>query len=330
MKVLGIESSCDETAAALVEDGRTVLSSVVASQDKIHAPYGGVVPELASRAHVEVISRLVKKALDDAGTSLDDVFGIAVTRGPGLVGSLLVGLQFAKAMAYALGKPLVGVNHLAGHLCAIQLEREVEYPFLGVVASGGHTSMFLVEGAESFKPLGQTRDDAVGEAFDKVAKLLGLGYPGGALIEKLAKEGDRKAYKFPKAFTGKGSLDFSFSGIKTAVARTVAEEKEYSINDICASFQEAALGAVADKCIKAARKEKLKTIVISGGVASNSRLREMLTERAEEYDITALFPSPSLCTDNAAMIAAAGTPALKRGENHPLDMNALPSWRLGE
>lgn len=330
MRVLGIESSCDETAAAVVEDGRRVLSSVVASQDNVHAPYGGVVPELASRAHVEMISKVVRKALEDAETSLDDIFGIAVTRGPGLVGSLLVGLQFSKAIAYAKRKPIVGVNHLAGHLCAIHLEMELDYPFLGVVASGGHTSMFIVEGTVKFKLVGQTRDDAVGEAFDKVAKLLGLGYPGGAMIEKLAKEGNRKAYKFPKAFTGKDSLDFSFSGIKTAVARTVMEKKVFSIKDICASFQDAALGAVVDKCIKAARKEKLKTIVVSGGVASNSRLREMITKKSQEYDIRALFPSQKLCTDNAAMIAVAGKPLLERGENHPLDMNALPSWRLGE
>jgi len=327
--VLGIESSCDETAAAVVEDGRSVLSSVVSSQVDIHRPYGGVVPELASRAHIENIAPVVNMALDEAGISKNDIGGIAVTRGPGLVGCLLVGIGFGRALGYSLSKPVVGVHHLAGHLCAVQLEREVSFPFMGLVASGGHTSIFRVEGLESFKLIGKTRDDAAGEAFDKVAKLLGLGYPGGAVIEKLAKDGDPKAFKFPRAFTGKDDFDFSFSGLKSAVARAVMDEDEIKVEDVAASFQEACLGAIVAKSVKAARREKLERIVISGGVAANSRLREMMKGKGAEYDIEVACPSVSLCADNAAMIAAAGAPSLKRGESDGLDLDAIASWPIG-
>ncbi len=329
MLVLGIESSCDETAAAVVQDGRRILSNVVSSQVDIHRPYGGVVPELAGRAHIENIVPVVNMALDDAGIALEGLDGIAVTCGPGLVACLLVGIGFARSLGYFSSKPVVDVHHLAGHLCAVQLEREVGFPFLGLVASGGHTSLLRVEGIETFKLIGKTRDDAAGEAFDKVAKLLGLGYPGGAVIEKLAHEGDAKAFKFPRAFTGKDDFDFSFSGLKSAVARAVADEVEYQVADVAASFQEACIGAIVAKAVKAARREKLDNIVMSGGVASNGRLRELMKEKAGEYDIEVIHPTASLCTDNAAMIAAAGTPALARGENAPLDLDARASWPIG-
>ena len=329
MFVLGIESSCDETAAAVVEDGRRILSNVVSSQVDIHRPYGGVVPELASRAHIENIVPVVNIALADAGISLDEVDGIAVTQGPGLVGCLLVGIGFARSIGYVLSKPVIGVHHLAGHLNAVQLEREVTYPFLGLVASGGHTSIFRVEGPETFKLIGKTRDDAAGEAFDKVAKLLGLGYPGGVIIEKLARGGNPKYFKFPRAFTGKDDFDFSFSGLKTAVARAVAESRDCRVEDMAASFQEACLGAIVSKTVKATRHERLDRIVMSGGVSANGRLREMMKAKAAEYDIEVIHPAASLCTDNAAMIAAAGTPALSRNETTPLDLDAIASWPLG-
>lgn len=329
MLVLGIETSCDETAAAVVRDGRFVVSNVVSSQAELHGPYGGVVPELAGRAHIENIVPVVSLALEEAGLKLADVDGIAVTRGPGLVGALLVGMNFARNAGYALGKPVVGVHHLAGHLNAVHLERPVEFPFLGLVASGGHTSLFRVNGPEDFRLIGKTRDDAAGEAFDKVAKLLGLGYPGGMVIEKKAKAGSPKAFKFPRAFTGKDDFDFSFSGLKTAVARVVNKESGFRVEDVAASFQEACVGAVVAKTIKAARKHALERVVLSGGVAANARLRELMEKKAQEYGIRIFYPSVSLCTDNAAMIAAAGTPAIARGECAPLDMDAQASWSIG-
>ena len=329
MLVLGIESSCDETAAAVVEDGRRIRSNVVSSQVDLHRPYGGVVPEIASRAHIERIGPVVKAALEEAALELGDIDGIAVTRGPGLVGCLLVGIGFARSAGYVASKPVVGVHHLAGHLNAIMLEKEIPFPFIGLVASGGHTSLFRVEGPESFTLISRTRDDAAGEAFDKVAKLLGLGYPGGSIIEKLARDGNVKAFKFPRAFTGKDDLDFSFSGLKSAVSREVGNLSDYRVEDVAASFQHACLGAIVIKTVKAARREKLDRIVISGGVAANGMLREMMKERADQYDIEVLWPSVSLCTDNAAMIAAAGTPAIERGETSPLDLDAHASLKLG-
>ncbi len=329
MLVLGIESSCDETAAAVVKDGRFVVSNVVSSQVDIHKPYGGVVPELAGRAHIRNIVPVVGMALEEANVELADVDGIAVTVGPGLVGALLVGINFARNAGYVLGKPVAGVHHLAGHLNAIHLEQPVDFPFLGLVASGGHTSLFRVEGPEDFKLVGKTRDDAAGEAFDKVAKLLGLGYPGGAVIEKMAKDGDPKAFDFPRAFTGKDDFDFSFSGLKTAVARMVNKKKKFKVQDVAASFQEACVGAIVAKTVKAARKHRLERAVLSGGVAANSRLRNLMAEKAAKYDIEIFAPSVTLCADNAAMIAAAGTPALARGESAPLDLDAQASWSIG-
>lgn len=313
-----------------MEDGRRIVSNIVSSQIELHRPYGGVVPEIASRAHIEKIVPVVRAALDNAGISAKRLDGIAVTQGPGLVGCLLVGISYARAMAYALNNmPIVGVHHLAGHLCAVQLEHTVEFPFLGLVASGGHTSLFRVEGIEKFTLIGKTRDDAAGEAFDKVAKLLGLGYPGGAIIEKLSREGDPNSFKFPRAFTGKEDLDFSFSGLKTAVSRVVSAADNFRVEDVAASFQQACVGAIVSKTIKAALREKLCRIVISGGVAANSKLRETMREKAAQDGIGVFHPSLPLCADNAAMIAAAGTPALQRGERAALDLDAVASWRLG-
>ena len=330
MIILAIESSCDDTGAALIEDGNRILSNILSSQDEVHKHYGGVVPELASRRHLESIVPVLRGALDQAHISLDQVDGVAVTRGPGLVGSLLVGIMAAKAIAHAKDLPLVGVNHLMGHLLAIFLEQEVAFPFIGMVASGGHTSLYLVEGFTAFRLLGRTRDDAAGEAFDKVAKYLGLGYPGGVAIEQLAKRGDPAAISFPRAYIAKDSLDFSFSGIKTAVVNHVRSHPPSNdgIADIAASFQEAVVDVLVDKIIWAARQHKVDRAVVAGGVASNNRLRERLMKAGERLGIQANFPSPFLCRDNAAMIGVAGYHLLKRGRRDGLDMSPLSRWPL--
>jgi N6-L-threonylcarbamoyladenine synthase len=332
MIILAIESSCDDTGAALIKDGKMILSNILSSQDEVHKRYGGVVPELASRRHLENIVPVLRGALEEAHTSLDEIDGVAVTRGPGLVGSLLVGIMAAKAIAHAQSLPLVGVNHLMGHLLAIFVEQEVPFPFIGMVASGGHTSLYLAEGFTTFRPLGSTRDDAAGEAFDKVAKYLGLGYPGGMIIEQLARSGDSEAISFPRAYIAKDSLEFSFSGIKTAVVNYVRAHppSDDGMADIAASFQEAVVDVLVDKVIWAAQRNKADRVVVSGGVACNSRLRERLQQEGEVHGIQAYFPSPFLCRDNAAMIGVAGYQLLKEGIRDGLDMNALSRWPLGK
>jgi N6-L-threonylcarbamoyladenine synthase len=332
MIILAVESSCDDTGAALVEDGKKILANCLSSQDEVHKHYGGVVPELASRRHLESIVPVLRGVLDQAHMSLDQVGGVAVTRGPGLVGSLLVGIMAAKAIAQATALPLVGVNHLMGHLLAIFLEHEVDFPFVGMVASGGHTALYLVEGFTAFRLLGRTRDDAAGEAFDKVAKYLGLGYPGGMVIEQLANRGDSQAISFPRAYLAKESLDFSFSGIKTAVVNYCRSHppSDDGIADIAASFQEAVVDVLVDKIVWAAQRYNVTRAVVAGGVAANSRLRRRLTTVGEGAGIQMYFPSPFLCRDNAAMIGVAGFHLLREGRRDGLDMSAQSRWPLGK
>jgi N6-L-threonylcarbamoyladenine synthase len=325
LKVLGIETSCDETAAAVLRDG-AVAASVVQSQDAIHGAYGGVVPELASRRHVEAILPVVRRALDDAGTRLGDLDGIAVTYGPGLVGSLLVGLSVAKAFAYAHRLPLVGVNHLEGHIFAGFLEPpRPSYPFLALVVSGGHTALYACLEPLAYRLVGQTRDDAAGEAFDKVAKLLGLGYPGGPVIERAARQGDPRAIAFPTAQFTDQAPDFSFSGLKTAVSLFVREHGPLTpilAADICASFQATAVKMLVRRTIRAAAHLGIRQVLLTGGVAANRALREALEAECVERGYAWTAPPPRLCTDNAAMIAAAGAARLARGERTELMLNA--------
>ena len=332
MLVLGIESSCDETAAAVLEEGRRVLSSVVASQDAIHAPFGGVVPELASRRHLEVIVPVVEKALADAAVRLRDLDGLAVTQGPGLVGSLLVGCAVAKAVAYVTRKPLVGVHHLEGHIYAALLtEDPPEHPFLALVVSGGHTALYHVRAPLAYALVGQTRDDAAGEAFDKVAKLLGLGFPGGPVIERVARAGDPEAITFPLAQMSDGAPDFSFSGVKTSVslyAKRHAPLSTEQVADVAASFQAAVVKMLVRKTVKASLRLGVKRVVLTGGVAANGPLRETLARDAAAHGIRLHVPPRRLCTDNAAMIAAAGAARLAAGVRSGLTLNALPDWAL--
>jgi N6-L-threonylcarbamoyladenine synthase len=332
MIVLGIETSCDETAAAVVDGGRKVLSSVVASQDDVHAPYGGVVPELASRRHLEVLVPVVRRALETAGMALDDVDGIAVTYGPGLVGSLLIGCSAAKAIAYARRRPLVGVNHLEGHIYAAFLEGEPPvHPFLALVVSGGHTALYLAREPRRYERIGQTRDDAAGEAFDKVAKLLGLGFPGGPAVERVARDGDPRAIAFPTAHMSDGAPDFSFSGIKTAVSlhvRRAGPLPPAQVADVAASFQATAVKMLVRKTTKAALRLGVRRVVLTGGVAANTALRTALEGECREHGWVLHVPSRRLCTDNAAMIAAAGHDRLEAGERAPLSLNAVPDLAL--
>jgi N6-L-threonylcarbamoyladenine synthase len=332
MIVLGIESSCDETAAAVLEDGRRVLSSIVASQDAVHAPYGGVVPELASRRHLEVIVPVVQRALAEAGARVPELDGIAVTHGPGLVGSLLVGCSLAKSLAWAHGRPLVGVNHLEGHIFAASLtDAPPVHPFLALVVSGGHTALYHARAPLSYTLVGETRDDAAGEAFDKVAKLLGLGFPGGPIIERVARRGSPAAIPFPLAHITNQAPDFSFSGLKTAVSLHVKRNQplgEQDVADVAASFQAAAVKMLVRKTVKAALNLGVARVVVTGGVAANTALREGLTAEAAIHGLMLHVPPPRLCTDNAAMIAAAGTARLLAGERAGLDLNAVPDLAL--
>ncbi len=329
MLVLGIETSCDESAAAIVQHGKHVLSNVVASQIELHRKYGGVVPEIASRKHMEVIVPVILQALHDAHVAISDVDGIAVTRGPGLVGSLLVGLSVGKAIAYARKKPFVGVNHLEGHIASIYLADSVpDFPFVALVVSGGHTSIYLVENFNRLKILGKTRDDAAGEAFDKAAKLLNIGYPGGEIIDRLAKGGNRNRIPFPRAM--KDTLDFSFSGLKTSLLnytkKTGRSFMEDEMQDIAASYQEAIVDVLVKKTFRAAQLSSVSSIVICGGVAANSRLRERFVEMSAGSGVKVFFPAIFLCTDNAAMIAVAGYHLLVRGRKDSLDLNAVSRW----
>jgi N6-L-threonylcarbamoyladenine synthase len=319
MLILGIDTSCDDTSASIVENGKTILSNIVSSQAEIHSKYGGIVPELASRRHIELILPVVDETLKRAGVSLSDLSAIAVCNGPGLIGSLLVGCSFAKAVCYSKNIPLIAVNHLEGHILSVFLERnQPEFPFLSLVVSGGHTSLYIAEGYGKYIELGRTRDDAAGEAYDKVAKLLGLGYPGGPIIEKIAEQGNSRAIDFPRAYLPE-SFDFSFSGLKTAVFNFVKRNglkvtgKDSSlithhslINDIAASFQVAVIDVLVRKVERAIKNKQLRCVALSGGVSANSSLRKRMKEIGDKRGVGVFIPSASLCTDNAAMIAAAG------------------------
>ena len=331
--ILGIESSCDETSAAVVKDGREVLSNIIASQIETHKKYGGVVPEVASRMHIEVVNGVVLEALEEAGVTLNDIDAIGVTYGPGLVGALLVGLQYAKGLSYSLKKPLVGVNHIEGHICANYIEhKDLKPPFVSLVVSGGHTFIVHVKDYGKYDVIGQTRDDAAGEAYDKVARALGLGYPGGPKIDKLAKEGNENAIEFPKANFHDDTLDFSFSGVKSAVLNYLNKCKMQNIEvnkaDVAASFQKAVIEVLKQNVLKTCRKKEIKKIAIAGGVASNSALRESLIKAAEKEGIEVLFPSQVLCTDNAAMIGSAAYFNFINGSEAKLDINAKPNLKL--
>jgi N6-L-threonylcarbamoyladenine synthase len=340
MLVLGIESSCDETAAAIVRDGREMISSVISSQIETHRRFGGVVPELASREHLDKIVPVVEEAFARAGVGKDEIDGVAVTQGPGLVGSLLVGLSYAKAMAYALSKPLVGVNHIEGHIYSVVFENPpIEYPAFALIVSGGHTNLFLVPEPGKYKVLARTRDDAAGEAFDKVAKMLGLGYPGGPIIERLAREGDARAVAFSVPRMGDGLPDFSFSGLKTAVSKYVresglqpvaeGESPSQAVKDLAASFQSVVVRSLVGTTEKLAAEHHPRTLIVAGGVACNGALRDAAAAAGERLGLPVYFPSRHLSTDNAAMIAAAGTVKLQAGERADLSLNADVSLRLG-
>ena len=332
MIILGIESTCDETAASLVEDGRHLLSNVISTSVKEQALYGGVVPEIASRRHCEFISATVKKALLDAGKTIDDVDAVAVTFAPGLIGAVLVGVNFAKGLAYSAGKPLVPVHHLRGHIAALYLTHpELKPPFLCLVASGGHSHIVRVEDYGVYTLLGQTMDDAAGEAFDKAARVLGLPYPGGPLLDKLSREGNPHALKLPHVQTP-GRYDYSFSGLKTALINTVHKLRQNGQDvpaaDIAASFQHAAVELLSDKAMLAAVETGAKTVALAGGVASNSGLRNTMNDKCQKAGVRLVMPPPILCTDNAAMIGSAAFYRLMRGETAGLDLNACPSLRL--
>lgn len=333
--ILAIESSCDETAAAVVKNGREVLSNVISSQIELHKLYGGVVPEIASRKHIEKINQVIEEALSEAKVTLDDLDAIGVTYGPGLVGALLVGVAEAKAIAYAKNLPLVGVHHIEGHISANYIEnKELEPPFICLVVSGGHTHLVCVKDYGTYEIIGRTRDDAAGEAFDKVARAIELGYPGGPKIDKLAKEGNRNAISFPRAHVQDAPYDFSFSGVKSAVLNYIngckMKGEEYNKADIAASFQKAVTDVLVDNAMRAVREYGLSKLAIAGGVASNSALREAMREACEKNGVEFYHPSPILCTDNAAMIGSAAYYEYMSGTRHGWDLNAVPNLKLGE
>lgn len=331
---LGIETSCDETSAAVVVNGRKILSNVISSQIDLHKRFGGVVPEIASRKHVELVMPVINQALEEAGISLEQLDLIGVTYGPGLVGALLVGLSAAKGLAFAAGKPLVGVHHIEGHIAANYLDNDVlEPPFVCLVASGGHSHIVYVVDYNQFEILGQTRDDAAGEAFDKIARALGLGYPGGPVIDAEATKGNSRAVEFPRVHFSDGSLDFSFSGLKTAVLNYVhgMDQKNIPINipDVCASFQQAVVDVLVSNTMEAAARKGAKRVALAGGVAANSQLRRELKRAVEQSGMEMFYPRPILCTDNAAMIGCAAYYQFKKGYASTLDLNAVPSLKLG-
>lgn len=334
-KILAIESSCDETAAAVIEDGRTVRSNIISSQIALHTLYGGVVPEIASRKHIEKINQVVQAALDEAGVTLQDLDAVSVTYGPGLVGALLVGVAEAKAIAYAAGLPLVGVHHIEGHVSANYIEHpDLEPPFLCEIISGGHTHLVIVKDYGVFEILGRTRDDAAGEAFDKVARAIGLGYPGGPKIDRLAKEGNPQAIAFPRAHIEEAPYDFSFSGLKSAVLNYLNQARmtgtEVCKADVAASFQQAVIDVLVDNAVRAAKDFHMDRLAIAGGVASNQGLRAAMEEACRKENIRFYYPSPIYCTDNAAMIGVAAYYEYQKGTRHGWDLNAVPNLRLGE
>lgn len=333
--ILAIESSCDETAAAVVRNGREVLSNVISSQIALHTLFGGVVPEIASRKHIEKINPVIMQALTDAGVTLDDITAVGVTYGPGLVGALLVGVAEAKAIAYAAKKPLIGVHHIEGHVSANYIEnRDLEPPFVCLIVSGGHTHLVIVKDYGEFEIIGRTRDDAAGEAFDKVARAVGLGYPGGPKVDQAARGGNPHAFEFPRAKVEGSPYDFSFSGLKSAVLNHINHAKmtgeEICVPDLAASFQNAVVEALVSRAILAAKEYGYDRLAIAGGVASNSALRAAMQNACDEAGIRFYHPSPVLCTDNAAMIGAAAFYEYQKGTRHGWDLNAVPNLKLGE
>lgn len=333
--ILAVESSCDETAAAVVKNGRIVLSNVISSQIALHTLYGGVVPEIASRKHIEKINQVIQEALDQAEVTLDEIDAVGVTYGPGLVGALLVGVAEAKAIAYARGLPLVGVHHIEGHVSANYIEHpELEPPFLCEIISGGHTHLVIVKDYGEFEILGRTRDDAAGEAFDKVARAIGLGYPGGPKIDKLSREGNPRAIAFPRAHIEEAPYDFSFSGLKSAVLNYLNKcrmtGEPVAKADVAASFQQAVVDVLVDTAIRGAEDFHMDKLAIAGGVASNQTLRRAMEAACREKGIRFYYPSPILCTDNAAMIGAAAYYEYQKGTRHGWDLNAVPNLKLGE
>lgn len=328
MLILGIDTSCDDTSAAVVEDGSRVVSNIVSNQDRIHEKYGGIVPELASRRHIEMILPVVDEAMKGAKIGFEDIDAIAVSYGPGLIGSLLVGVCFAKSLSFVNKVPMIAVNHLEGHICSIFLEAKPEFPFIALIVSGGHTSLYYVEGFGIYREIGRTRDDAAGEAYDKVAKLLGFGYPGGPIIDELSRKGDKDVVVFPRANL-KGSFDFSFSGLKTAVLNYTKKNPDSKKEDTAACFQDAVVDVLVNKSIGAARSKGIKRIVLSGGVSANRALRERIKKESLENGIDVYLPSLQLCTDNAAMVAAAGYHRFLKGEFANISLNPKAYLPLG-